>query len=396
MGDRYTIISADSHAGGNMAMYEEYLADEWREEFAEWRGAYANPYRDLQDDGRTRNWDNERRVNEQYEDGVVAEITFPNTVPPFYPTGMLIAYPPKDRRDFERRFAGIQAHNRWLKDWCAEYPEQRCGLPQIFLEDVDEAITTLEWAAAEGFTSFMLPHVAPDQGLPGLWSPAWENLWSAVEDLGLVMTQHGGNGTPNYGDDPASGVIFLMEVPFFAHRNLSHLTMSGVFERHPKLKYVMTEQGVAWAVDELRRMDMYHMQMTAGRVGELGFSADIVLPRKPSEYFETNVWIGSSFPSPGEAAAMKKLGVHKIMWGSDYPHHEGTYPYSVASLQRAFHDWDEADLRKVLEENAAELYGFDLDALAPLAAEHGPTVEEVATPLESTPKGATSPAFFKA
>jgi len=73
MTERYTIISADSHAGGNMAMYEEYLADEWKDEFKEWRGDYSNPYRDLQDDGRTRNWDNERRVNEQYEDGVVAD-----------------------------------------------------------------------------------------------------------------------------------------------------------------------------------------------------------------------------------------------------------------------------------------------------------------------------------
>ena len=138
-----------------------------------------------------------------------------------------------------------------------------------------------------------------------------------MQDLDLVVTQHGGNGTPDYGKDPASGVIFLMEVPFFAH--LAHLTMSGVFERFPNLKYVMTEQGVAWAVEELRRMDAYHAQMKHGRVGELGFSADIVLPLKPSEYFDRNVWIGASFPSPGEAEAMKQLGTHKIMWGSDYP-----------------------------------------------------------------------------
>ena len=78
-GDRYTIISADCHAGGNMAAYEEYLDPAWRDEFREWRGAYRNPYRDLQDDGRSRNWDDDRRLSEQYADGVVAEITFPNT-----------------------------------------------------------------------------------------------------------------------------------------------------------------------------------------------------------------------------------------------------------------------------------------------------------------------------
>ena len=232
--------------------------------------------------------------------------------------------------------------------------------------------------------------------LPGLWSPHWDRLWAAISDLDLVITQHGGNGGPDYGSDPASGIVFLLEVPFFSHRNLGHLIMSGVFERFPALKYVMTEQGVAWAVEDLRRMDGYHAQMKHGRVGELGFSADIVLPMKPSEYFDRNVWIGASFPSPGEAAAMKELGAHKMMWGSDYPHHEGTYPYSKESLQRAFHDWDEADMRCVLSGNAAEVYRFDLEKLAPLAAEHGPSVEDVATPLAEIPAKATSPAFFKA
>ena len=62
------------------------------------------------------------------------------------------------------------------------------------------------------------------------------------------------------------------------------------------------------------------------------------------------------------------------MWGSDYPHDEGTYPYSTLALRQVFHDWPEADLRKVLAENAAGVYDFDLDALAPAAASIGPTV----------------------
>ena len=325
----------------------------------------------------------------------MAEITFPNTVPPFYPTGSLIARPPTDRADYERRLAGITAHNRWLRDWCARYPDQRCGLPQIFADDLDDAVATLEWAAAEGFRSFLLPHVPPDSELPGYWDPRWDRLWAAAVDLDLIMTQHGGNGGPDYGKAPAAGVIFLMEVPFYSHRNLAHLIMSGVFERFPTLRYVMTEQGVAWLVEELRRMDGYHRQMRHGRVGELGFAADIVLPLKPSEYFDRNVWIGASFPSPGEANAIRKVGVHNVMWGSDYPHHEGTYPYSLESLQRAFSDWSEAEMRAILGANAADLYGFDLGRLAPLAAQHGPSVEQVATPLAEIPAKATSPAFFK-
>jgi len=391
----YTIISSDCHAGGNMAMYESYLDPAWRNEFKAWRGAYRNPYRDLQDDGRTRNWDDERRQRELYADGVVAEITFPNTVPPFYPTGAIVARPPKDRTDYERRMVGLRAHNRWLRDWCSQFPDQRCGLPQVFVEDLDDTIATLEWAAAEGFRSFMLPHIPPDSGMLGYWSPQWDRLWAAVSDLDLVITQHGGVGGPDYGKTPAAWLIFVIEVPFFAHRNLAHLIMSGVFERFPGLRFVMTEQGVAWAVEELQRMDGYHQQMKGGRIGELGMDAGIQLPMKPSEYFDRNVWIGASFPSPSEAAAIREVGVDNVMWGNDYPHHEGTYPYSLQSLQRSFSGWSEADMRKVLAENAAEVYGFDLNRLAPLAERHGFTPEQVSTPLQEIPAKATSPAFFR-
>jgi len=79
------------------------------------------------------------------------------------------------------------------------------------------------------------------------------------------------------------------------------------------------------------------------------------------------------------------LGIDRIMWGSDFPHDEATTPYSREALRQVFHDWPEADLRKVLSENAAALYGFDLDALAPLASRIGPLVSEVAQPLDQLP-----------
>jgi hypothetical protein len=73
------------------------------------------------------------------------------------------------------------------------------------------------------------------------------------------------------------------------------------------------------------------------------------------------------------------------MWGSDYPHDEGTYPYTTLALRQVFHDWPEEDLRKVLAGNAAGVYGFDLDALAGPASRLGPEVSEVAQPLTELP-----------
>ena len=129
--DPYTIISADCHAGGSHEMYREFLDPKYRDDFDAWRDRYKNPFRDLQDGGRIRNWDDERRNGDLEADGIVAEVVFPNTVPPFFPNFVLFARPPRPE-EFEHRLAGIRAHNRWMADWCARFPERRhrSDLPQ--------------------------------------------------------------------------------------------------------------------------------------------------------------------------------------------------------------------------------------------------------------------------
>ena len=91
---------------------------------------------------------------------------------------------------------------------------------------------------------------------------------------------------------------------------------------------------------------------------------------------------------------MRKIGLHKVMWGNDYPHAEGTAPHTKLNLRRSFHDWDQADLEHVLSGTAADVYGFDRETLAPLGAEYGPTVEELREPYEGFPEGSMSPGFF--
>ena len=155
----------------------------------------------------------------------------------------------------------------------------------------------------------------------------------------------------------------------------------------------MTEQGCAWVPEALRRMDAIHDQMANGRIGELVVHADAVLARRPSEYFATNCYVGASFPTPSDAALFRSIGLDRIMWGSDYPHHESTYPFTRESLRLSFHDFTPAELQAILGHTAAEVYGFDMRALALLAAEHGPTRDELAVPLDVIPSAATSPAF---
>src|SRR4029077_17606055 len=97
--DRYTIISADTHAGGSHADYREYLDPAYVEDFDAWRNKYKNPYKDLKaTDPRVRNWDNARRLTAQESDGIVGEVVFPNPVPPFFPSFVLFARPPTDEQ----------------------------------------------------------------------------------------------------------------------------------------------------------------------------------------------------------------------------------------------------------------------------------------------------------
>lgn len=394
--DHYVIISADGHAGGSHSQYREYLDPAWRDEFDAWRGKYSNPFRDLQDDGRTRNWDTERRLTDLDAEGTACEILFPNTVPPFFPTGVVIA-PAPSPEDFPKRMAGLRAHNRWLIDFVAEAPLRRVGLAQIALNDVDEAIKDVKWARENGLNGILLPGVSPDTPwIDPLFSTAYDPLWATCQDLDMSITHHaGGSGIPNYGAHDAAITMFVLEAPFFANRALWHLTMSGVFERFPGLKFVMTEQGASWVPPVLQRMDDLHASMVRGRIGEIGMPASGVLPHKPSDYFKRNCFLGSSFPSPGEAATFHEIGIDKCMWGSDYPHNEACSPFSIESIRHSFHGWSESDLRKVLAENAAGVYGVDLAALQPIADEIGPTVEQISIALDVVPDH-QSPAFQRA
>lgn len=394
--DHYVVISSDCHAGGNHQQYREYLDPEWRDEFDAWRNRYSNPFRDLQGDGRTRNWDNDRRLADLHGEGVVGEVIFPNTVPPFFPTGSVIA-PAPSPDEYERRLAGIRAHNRWLADFCSEFPEQRAGQAQIFLNNVEDAVADIRWAHEHGLKGVLLPGAAPDTPwIEPLFSRAYDPIWQVCQELDMPLSHHaGGTGIPKLPNTPHSVIMFVLEAGFWANRALWHFTMSGVFERFPGITLVLTEQGTAWVPDALSRMDTLHADMKRnGRIGELGFEPEALLPHKPSDYFRRNVYIGSAFPAPSDAQVMRELGVDRILWGSDYPHVEACSPHSKESLRRTFAGWSEAELRAVLSENASKVYKFDLKKLAPLADQYGPTVAELATPLTALPEN-QSPAFSR-
>jgi predicted TIM-barrel fold metal-dependent hydrolase len=174
----------------------------------------------------------------------------------------------------------------------------------------------------------------------------------------------------------------LLEIPYYSQRPLIHLILGGVFERHPKLKYTLTEIGSAWVVPMLQQLDTLIERVGSGASGEMRYTADdMALTMTATEMFHQNCHMGASMAGPADVASRKELGLNAVMWGSDYPHDEGTYPYSLERIRHAFRDVPTDETFALLCGNAADLYGFDVDALVPLGNEVGPTVAEVQVPL---------------
>jgi hypothetical protein len=98
---------------------------------------------------------------------------------------------------------------------------------------------------------------------------------------------------------------------------------------------------------------------------------------------------------PHEVPLRDRIGLDKIMWGSDYPHDEGTYPYTREGLRIAYAGLPQGEIAAMVGGNTARVYGFDLDLLDPIAARVGPTVQELGEPLDEAPKDATSPVFAR-
>jgi predicted TIM-barrel fold metal-dependent hydrolase len=395
---RYTVISADAHAGADVTDYRPYLAGRWHEEFDVWADGYVNPFADLLAPTAYRSWDSARRLAENDADGITAEVLFPNTVPPFFEEGSLVALPPTEA-DYERRWAGLQAHNRWLADFCAQAPGRRAGVAQIFANRIDDAVAEVRWAVEHirPFGGILLPSLPPGAGLPGLWDPAYEPLWSLCEELDVPVNIHGGGGLPDYGDAEVARAIMLIELPWFSHRSAWHLIFGGVLERHPELKVVLTEQGLGWLPRGLATLDWFYGRMTLGGAAEASFfgAAAEGMTMTPSEYFARNFTVGASFLRASESAVRHEVGVERIMWGSDYPHSEGSFPYSREALRAAFGNCDPTETKLMLEDNVARIYGFDLEALRKVGDRIGPTVAEVANPLvvDDYPTDSTCNAF---
>lgn len=161
--DRHVVISTDTHAGADLLDYKQYLPGALHDDFDAWAKTYISPFDDLIIATANRNWDHNLRISEMDADGVAAEVLLPNTVPPFFPTTPNITISlPRTRDEFEKRWAGVPAHNRWQVDFCSLAPTRRRGLIQIFPNDIERATQEIRWGAEqECIGGVLIPRCRP-------------------------------------------------------------------------------------------------------------------------------------------------------------------------------------------------------------------------------------------
>ncbi len=376
------IISADCHAGAQPETYREYLpaglrdaADAWWKMLAEEMARRAGTFfdQDSQEEydksksvlagGTQGEWDPAVRVRELEADGIAGEVIFPQMAP--FGGGLLQYRTPTDPK---QNLEGNRAYNRWLADLCNENPGRHAGVALITVEDIDVAIQDVTDAKEMGlWGGVLIPAGTGDN--PYYHDPRYEPLWCACEELEMPVHTHSG-WSPDYGDGPAATAMFISEVSWYAHRPFTCFLWAGVFERHPKLKMIMTEQGCSWMLEALR---MFERQYDIPFFKY--FCKDLSL--RPTEYFQRQCFLGASFLHPDDCAERHRYGIDKLMWGADYPHLEGTWPNTRNALRETFDGVPEGEVRAMLGENAAEVFAFDPEALAEASRRIGPKIDDI-------------------
>jgi len=400
---RLLLVSIDAHVGPPFEAYRQYCPKEYLGDFDEFKKAHAagkvdglptalgeqiiTSFTDGTKKGFANllaqeliHYDPHAALQTMDADGVAAEAVYHGAINgnpiPFLGDAVFgagHAYA-KGSRYAELARAGIRMYNRWLADYCSVAPERLIGLAQLPMWDPDLAAAEAEFARGAGLRGLNFP--APRKEFPDFNDPAWEPLWSAAESLGMPLNTHGGSSlaVKDVGEYSSAGSVFVLtyDLILFSRRAVPFMIFGGVFERHPGLRLVLTEQPAEWVEATLRDLD--------GLWNWNRYKRSI--PRPPSEYFRQNCLIGGSFMSNAEAKSAVQQGLtNNVMWGRDFPHLEGTWPFTRLSLRKTMEGIEPPAIQRILGGNALDVFGLDAAALTALSGKIGPTLGEVMTPL---------------
>jgi predicted TIM-barrel fold metal-dependent hydrolase len=335
----------------------------------------------------SRTSDPEVRLKELEADGVVAEVLFVNTPWPFAPQelGAIRAAMHGSTSGPERELeaAGLRAYHRWLGDLCKASPGRRVGIGVLGpVYDIDDTLRELEFMRDVGLGGVMAP--PPASHVPHLLDRYYDPVWAKCAELAMPLHVHAGwGGVPDPRiriTNPGSWsevnwsvrAVGFAEASLMGRRALWLLILGGVLDRHSDLKLVLTELHSDWVSTCLTALDYLYDNQTRSL-----WYADGKLPMRPSEYWNRQCFVGASSISRAEVELRRETGLQTMMFGTDYPHNEGTWPTTISWLKRVLEGIPQADVRQILGENAIRCYDLDLTHLSAAAERCGPSIEEL-------------------
>lgn len=347
-------ISADAHVTEPIELYAERVGTRFRDrvprivEADGWRTLHAESTRPrkLMPAGELElavvgGPDPEARRREQAQDGVVAEVVFPNWALNTVFVG-----------DPDLQFALAAAYN----DWASEHlntVHRSLPVAMIPLADVEGAIAEAQRCASLGFRALSLPARVEQADYN---SDVYDPFWSCVVELGLPLTFHSGTGyEPRIAGGRGAHILnYVLAAQSDGPRVLLHLSAGGVLERFPDLQVVTVETGASWLAWVMTQADEVY-------VDHAKFARE-QLPGKPSEYIKRQC--AATFMVDPVAVRNRDItGVDTLIWGNDYPHPEGTWPQSADTATEQFAEVDDADRQAITFANAARVFGFEPERL---------------------------------
>jgi uncharacterized protein len=299
-------------------------------------------------------WDPVERIKDQDIDGVEAEVLYTSLGMPLF--GL---------QDSGLRRDCFRVYNDWLAEFCSHSPKRLVGIALVALDDIDEAVKEVERCRKMGLRGTMIWGFAPE-GKP-YSGKIYDPFWAASADLDMPISLHvitAAGKSPvsratkdiaeSEKDQPGiSAVGYYLFMTSDVQQSLFTIVMGGVLERFPKLKLVSAENDTGWLPHFMYRLDHAY-----DKYGVLSGLHQFEL--KPSEYLQRQLW-ATFQDDPVGPATYKFFGEDKYMWASDFPHTDSTWPHSREVIRKDFEGVPESVTRKIVCDNAATLYGIDLN-----------------------------------
>lgn len=299
------------------------------------------------EDFRPGTYDQAARLDDMTLNHVQAAINYPNIFPRFAGQGFA------ERDDKELGLACLRIYNDWMiDDWCAGPGKGRLiPLTLVPLWDPQLAADEVRRCAAKGSHAIAFSENPSKLGFATLYSGEWDVLWQACEETDTTVSMHIGSSSSMPTTSPDAPLATSMSL--YAHNaqaSLADWIFSKTLSRFPKLKIAFAESQAGWMPFQLERMDAVWRDGVGG----------VEFPVAPSEQVKGRVW-SCIFDDLAGLKNRHEMGTEMIVFETDYPHSDGTFPHSRKIAHELFSraGMNAEECRMVLRTNAITCYGLE-------------------------------------